>query len=361
MAVTSPLVPFIAHNDVCIADGGFGTALQHGVAQKHVMWGVQTLLTASGNAEVTRVHDAFLESGADVIGTNSYKVSYECFHSNGTFEGAFPEFTDAISDEREREQFAHDLLIKSVKLAKESRDKFWERTAVKSNECKKENRLRPVVAASVGPAGDNLQTFTGATDPNTVTSAEDFDDTHRVEQYYRRKLTSLVAAEPDLIALETLPSVQEALIALEVLAEVGPEMPAWVSFICFSKKELASGDNWTASVNAVQHHPNVCAVGLNCTAPHLVADLLRDASLLNLSKPLLAYPNSGEVWDAREGERKWSNEKGKMKVLDGGDAREMHDAGARVIGGCCNVTDTQINLFRSEFDVHHCESNQNFR
>ena len=62
----------------------------------------------------------------------------------------------------------------------------------------------------------------------------------------------------------------------------------------------------------------------------------------------LVYPNSGEVWDASEGQRRWkqgTNDSDVMPVLNGSHALSFRDAGAALIGGCCRVTADQIGLF----------------
>ena len=63
-------------------------------------------------------------------------------------------------------------------------------------------------------------------------------------------------------------------------------------------------------------------------------------------KPLVAYPNSGETWDARETERGWAAQD-ELPVLCGEHASQLHASGAQIIGGCCRVTADQIKQFRS--------------
>ena len=70
-------------------------------------------------------------------------------------------------------------------------------------------------------------------------------------------------------------------------------------------------------------------------------------------KHLIIYPNSGEIWDAREGKREWkkgaSGEDGEepMKYLTGHDACEWKALGATLVGGCCRVQPEQIKSFRA--------------
>jgi homocysteine S-methyltransferase len=83
--------------------------------------------------------------------------------------------------------------------------------------------------------------------------------------------------------------------------------------------------------------PNIVAVGVNCTPPRFIAPLLR--SLPGSAKHLLAYPNSGESWDADC--RCWRS--GVEAVPHWGEAaRKWRDAGATLIGGCCRTTPDTI-------------------
>jgi homocysteine S-methyltransferase len=47
--------------------------------------------------------------------------------------------------------------------------------------------------------------------------------------------------------------------------------------------------------------------------------------------PVVAYPNSGERWDAAA--RRWTGTPG----LPADAVRDWLDAGARLVGGCCRV------------------------
>jgi homocysteine S-methyltransferase len=53
-------------------------------------------------------------------------------------------------------------------------------------------------------------------------------------------------------------------------------------------------------------------------------------------KPVIAYPNSGEGWDALD--RGWTG----ASRFAAGDARRWIDEGARIVGGCCRVGPADI-------------------
>ena len=80
----------------------------------------------------------------------------------------------------------------------------------------------------------------------------------------------------------------------------------------------------------------VRAVGINCTAPEYVDELIERARSAT-GKPLIVYPNSGEGWDANE--RTWlPAAAGTTPVrVDERSARRWIDGGARLVGGCCRV------------------------
>ena len=126
--------------------------------------------------------------------------------------------------------------------------------------------------------------------------------------------------------------------------EVDPEHPAWVTFICNDESTTRSGDSYEECIALADAYPCVAAVGVNCVPFNLVIPLLEKART-KTEKHLIVYPNSGEIWDAREGQRRWY---GEGSDLHGSHARSMADAGASIIGGCCRVTSDQISRFRKK-------------
>ncbi|WP_181809637.1 homocysteine S-methyltransferase family protein, partial [Streptomyces shenzhenensis] len=72
------------------------------------------------------------------------------------------------------------------------------------------------------------------------------------------------------------------------------------------------------------------AVGVNCCAPEDVADAVEVAARVT-GKPVVVYPNSGEVWDAQA--RAWTG----RSLFDPEQVEGWRKAGARLIGGCCRV------------------------
>ena len=104
-----------------------------------------------------------------------------------------------------------------------------------------------------------------------------------------------LVADPDLLAVETIPSVVEAEALVAVLAEV-PEASAWMAFSCRDGDRISDGTPIADAAAVAASSPQVVAVGVNCTPPGFLPSLLASAAGAGL--PLVAYPNVGSRWDA---------------------------------------------------------------
>ncbi|MQS09723.1 homocysteine S-methyltransferase family protein, partial [Streptomyces alkaliphilus] len=74
----------------------------------------------------------------------------------------------------------------------------------------------------------------------------------------------------------------------------------------------------------------VVAVGVNCCRPEDVGPAVESAASVT-GLPVVAYPNSGEVWDPGRG--RWTG----SPTLRPEAVAQWVRAGARLIGGCCRV------------------------
>jgi homocysteine S-methyltransferase len=146
----------------------------------------------------------------------------------------------------------------------------------------------------------------------------------------------LADAGADLLAIETVPSLQEATALLAVLDEMPVTTRAWLSLSCADESSTRRGDDVSEVFAIAAAADRVVAVGVNCTAPeHLTALVTR--AVAASGKPAIAYPNSGEGWDAAS--RSWT---GAGAVVDVARAREWVAAGATYVGGCCRVGSADI-------------------
>ena len=283
-----------------LIDGGLSSALSEmGCDLDHPLWTARLLL--DDPETLVAAHLAYLRAGARVLISASYQASRRGFAALGL---------DAAA--------ADAALVRTTELAREA----VRRAAAEGLDA---HGVR--VAASVGPYGAVLA------DGSEYTGAYPIDHAALV-RFHAERLAVLVASGPDLLACETFPGAFEARAVAEALAG-GPEVPAWVTFTCRSDRATANGDAVEAAVEAALGVPGLVAVGVNCTAPEHVGELLRRIARVTYL-PLVAYPNSGQRWDAAH--KRWL---GDASVI--GDAVDGWVAsGARLVGGCCGVGPADI-------------------
>ena len=251
------------------------------------LWSARIL--ADQPDEIRGVHRAYLDAGARVVVTASYQVSREGFVAAGR--------TAAQADE---------ALAMSIELA---RDTVADRDAL--------------VAASVGPYGAILHD--GSEYRGRYGVSHD-----RLVHFHGERLAVMVAARPDLLAIETIPDLDEVSAIVEVLADFS-DVPAWLTMSCADGAHTSAGQRIEDLVALVADTPSIRAVGVNCTAPEHVESLLQSLSEAGASA-LVAYPNSGRAWSPTAG---WSGEGTDV----GGDlvAQWRRVPGMALIGGCCGV------------------------
>jgi S-methylmethionine-dependent homocysteine/selenocysteine methylase len=148
-----------------------------------------------------------------------------------------------------------------------------------------------------------------------------------LEAFHRPRLETLAGAQPDLLALETIPDADEAEALMNLVR--GSGLPCWLSYSTTGRKTRA-GQPLKEAFALAADVDEVIAVGVNCCAPQDVLAAVEIASAVT-GKPVVVYPNSGESWDAKS--RSWREE----STFDPSLVRSWIDAGARLIGGCCRV------------------------
>ncbi len=269
-----------------ILDGGLATELEaRGHDLSDALWSARLLRERPD--EVLAVHRSFVNAGAECVTTASYQA-----HTDNLGAGASA------------------LLLRSVELARASGARK--------------------VAASVGPYGAVRADGSEYCGDDGLTVAE-------LRDWHEERLRVLDGAGADLLACETLPSLREA----RALARLLDQTPAWFSFSCRDDEHVSDGTPLAECAAALAEYPQIVALGVNCVPPRLVAALL---ARLKTDKKRVAYPNSGENWDA--GSRLWTGER------NAGDFAKMAAAWpADWIGGCCRVRPQHIRALSEGTDI----------
>jgi homocysteine S-methyltransferase len=311
----NPIAPFIEQQGVLILDGGLATELErHGADLSDELWSARLL--AEDPDLIRRVHLDYYHAGADCCTSASYQATIPGFIHHGMSE------IEAIS-----------LLRLSVRLVSEARDEFW---AVPSNRF---HRLRPLVAASVGPYGAYLA------DGSEYTGDYDLDEDGLVD-FHRRRWHILNNAGADILACETIPSYNEARALLHLLTDT-PDTFAWFSFSCRDGEHINDGTPITRCASLLAGRNQVAAIGINCTPPRFIPDLIRAVAGVT-DKPIVVYPNSGETYDPLS--NRWLGESVPSEF--GTYSREWRKLGAGLIGGCCRTIPAHIRQISDRFRKH---------
>ena len=95
----------------------------------------------------------------------------------------------------------------------------------------------------------------------------------QLRDFHRERLAVLAGTTADVLAIETIPEVEEAAALAGLLAEMHGAA-AWVTFTCADGARIRSGAPIEEAVAAVAGAPGVVAVGVNCTAPEHVPELV---------------------------------------------------------------------------------------
>jgi homocysteine S-methyltransferase len=286
-----------------IVDGGLATELEaagHDLSDQ--LWSARLLLSEPDAIEA--VHLAYYRSGAHVATTASYQATVPGFAAAGLDRAT-----------------ALGAIRRSVALAQSARERFADETGRSIDGL--------LVAGSVGPYGAMLadgSEYTGDYDPGQAA----------LRDVHAPRVEALLEAGVDLLAFETIPTVREAAILLDLLVESGAQ--GWLSYQCRDGATTAAGEPVTEAFALASGAPGMVAVGVNCGPPRHVPALLAAAATAAPDLPLIAYPNGGDTWNAAA--RLWVANDG-----DGYDPRVVATwpaLGATWLGGCCGTGPTEI-------------------
>jgi homocysteine S-methyltransferase len=270
---------------ILVADGAMGSLLYESVGQQR---NVEELNVTHPEA-VFRVHQAYLDAGAQIIETNTFGANRHKLSAHGLGERVV--------------EFNH----RGVKIAREAREAA---------------KHEVLIAGSIGPLGIARQVRELPRE--------------QIFAHFKEQAAALEERGVDFFLLETFSDIEELAAAVEAIRSFS-KMPV-VAELTFSEEGTTFGgtrpqDAWEALKNA-----NVQAVGANCTiGPQALLPVLRELAS-SVSLPLSAMPNAG--FPKRVGDRiVYPRSSPEYFALF---AQEAADIGTRIIGGCCGTTPEHI-------------------
>ncbi|HDP93974.1 MAG TPA: homocysteine S-methyltransferase [Candidatus Aminicenantes bacterium] len=280
-----------------VIDGGLSNQLENqGNNLDDPLW--TAALLSSHPEEIRKAHLTYLRAGARVLVTAGYQATLQGFRALGH---------DARA--------ARQLLFSTVDLAREAIAEF---------SADLQSDFFPRVAAGIGPYGAFLADGSEYTGNYGISEGELID-------FHLPRLQLLDKSSADFLAVETLPDFTEAKVLARLLQNT--KKSGWVSFTCRDGAHLRDGTALEESLRLFARHSRVFALGINCTAPRYISELIRRIREATPEKRVVVYPNSGEVYNAAGGT--WSD----TADLDNLErmVEEWLDLGADMIGGCCRL------------------------
>ncbi|MFI9005793.1 homocysteine S-methyltransferase family protein [Actinosynnema sp. NPDC053489] len=290
-----------------LLDGGVATELQRaGLPVRPPWWTTRALLTGANRAVLREVHERYLGAGAGVITAATFRCNERALRANGLDAAGLGWMVHAavgVAQAARRSARAPDALV----------------------------------AASVAPVEDCYR-------PDLVPP----DDELRREHLWLA--TELVRARVDLVLVETMNTLREALIALEAAQSVGAR--AWVSFTCGDDATLLSGEDLGRAARAVERE-GAEAVLVNCT-PFARTERCLEVLRAHCSGPIGAYPNLEQragVLPRQHADRLLPTAASPEEFADTL-VRWRADHRVAVLGGCCGSTPAHIDALRVALGEH---------
>ncbi|MCM2349971.1 MAG: methionine synthase [Bacteriovoracaceae bacterium] len=304
---------------VLILDGAMGTMIQKYQLTdadyrgerfkdwKHPLKGNNDLLVLSNPKVIEEIHNKYLESGADIIETNTFsctRISMADYHM---------------------EELVPELNLEAAKLARKCADEYT-----------KKNPAKPrFVAGSIGPTTKTASLSPDVNNPGM--RAVDFDQL--VANYYEQT-KFLVEGGVDILLVETVFDTLNCKAALFAIADYFEKenkkpLPVMVSgTITDASGRTLSGQTIEAFLYSVSHYP-LLSIGINCA---LGAELMRPyIEVLAKEAPfyISVYPNAGLPNEFGQYDETPAHMAGTLKEW-------FNNKWVNIVGGCCGTTNEHI-------------------
>jgi methionine synthase I (cobalamin-dependent)/5,10-methylenetetrahydrofolate reductase len=291
-----PRLEDIFGNRTVLCDGAMGTVLY---ARGVFINRCYDELNLSQSELVRTVHEEYLQSGAEVIETNTFGANAFRLRRFG-----LEDKVQAINEA-------------GAKLARQAVAQLAEKQA--GTAC---------VAGSVGPLGVHLE-------PLGKTGLEE------ARAAFAEQIRALAAGGVDLLSIETMPALNEAEQAILAAREAAPELPVMAMVTVDEESNCLDGTPPEIAA-ARMAAAGANAIGVNCsTGPATVLtaiERMRTATGL----PLVAMPNAG-MPRAVDGRNIYLCSPEYMASF----ARKFAKAGVQFLGGCCGTTPSHIRAMKS--------------
>ena len=290
-----PLLDRLEKGEVLVADGAMGTQLLNKGLQPGECPEALNLSQPEILKDIAR---HYLQAGADIIQTNTF--------------GASP------------------LKLKEYGLE----DKTEEINQQAAYSVREVVDSRAYVSGSCGPSGRILKPY-GDTEPEALYSG------------FERQIRSLVSAAVDVVCVETMTDLREAVLAVRAAKAVSARTPVMATM---TFDETPRGFYTIMGVSIAEaaaglHEAGADVIGSNCG--NGIENMVRIARefIEVTSLPVIIQSNAGQP-EMKDGRPCYTE----SPALFAEKARELMAVGVSIIGGCCGTTGEHIRAIREVVD-----------
>lgn len=290
-----PLLDRLGAGDVVLADGAWGTMLMARGLEPGVPPEWMTLHRPEVLADIAR---RYLDAGAEILTTNTFGGSPMRLAAHG------------LAAEVER------INRRAVEVARAAAGD------------------RAYVAASVGPIGRLLEPY-GDADPTEV------------EASFEQQVRALAAEAPDLVCIETMTDLREALLALRAARRVAPALPvmATMTFEPTPRGPFTVMGHSVARAIEALGRAGADILGANCGHGSVVMVQIAREFVALSDRPVAIQPNAG-LPEPRGGRLVYPEDPSFMAAQAAG----LLECGVAIVGGCCGTTPAHIAALRGVVD-----------
>jgi S-methylmethionine-dependent homocysteine/selenocysteine methylase len=290
----------LRRGEIIVLDGAMGTELERlGVSTALPLWSAQALLDAPDR--VREVHEQYVEAGADILTAATFRTTTRSLAKAGRAGAHLEKETEALT-------------ARAVALARESRARAASGRDV-------------WVAGALAPLEDCYR-------------HELVPDEAALEREHHDQAARLARAGADLILIETMGTIREALAASRAALATG--LPVFTSFMARSASEIGGGESLADAVAAVVAL-DVDAVLVNCVPAEIATGCL--AVMSGATRiPIGCYANAGSP-DLGRGTWCFDPEMTPERFAE--HAAGWVALGAQIVGGCCGTGPAHIRALRA--------------
>ena len=192
------------------------------------------------------------------------------------------------------------------------------------------------ISGSCGPSGKLLKPY-GDTEPDNI------------YQSFKRQMKSLINVGVDLICIETMMDLNEAILALKAARPISKEIPI-IATMTFNETPrgfftIMGNDIKTVAEKLEKNGADI--IGSNCG--NGIENMIKIACEFkkHTSLPIIIQSNAG-IPEMKEGKLIYSE----TPEFFGEKTKELIKAGVSIIGGCCGTTPEHIKVIRKIVDIY---------